>query len=328
MHFDLHLFPVTLVARIVDEDVVLRVLWIIAPHASSLRCDQSVCFVGICRFDFRDWSFRWFLDIFLIPIQKSSGWSLSKVELTITKLLQKSWRFFTVRTAKGVVDAWTWCFGYALFRSVFCLGWWCFLVRVSDFSCKTNTPGLMRVRSRRFHCAVCDPFTICSWFYWWLILEFNDVFPRVSEEMIFNKYELKPYVLCFSLQYWTPCLSSLLGLFGSFCCYSMVLFREWSSRCFLDLLLVPITVASKSFCWYLIVLFREWSCWWFLDILLIHIIVALELLASFQSCSCGTCVFAWICCFWYVFFREVLVSVDDAFWSVFLISDANLTHLI
>ena len=136
----------------------------------------------------------------------------------------------------------------------------------------------MRVRSRRFHCAVWDPFTICSWFYWWLILEFNDVFPRVSEEMIFEKYELKPYVLCFSLQYWTPCLSSLLGLFGSFCCYLMVLFREWSSRCFLDLLLVPITVASKSFCWYLIVLFREWSCWWFLDILLIHIIVASEIL--------------------------------------------------
>ena len=165
-----------------------------------------------------------------------------------------------------------------IFGSVFSFHWWWVLVRVSDFSCKINTPCLMRVRSRRFHCAVWDPFTICSWFYWWLILEFNDVFPRVSEEMIFEKYELKPYVLCFSLQYWTPCLSSLLGLFGSFCCYLMVLFREWSSRCFLDLLLVPITVASKSFCWYLIVLFREWSCWWFLDILLIHIIVASEIL--------------------------------------------------
>ena len=28
------------------------------------------------------------------------------------------------------------------------------------------------------------------------------------------------------------------------------------------------------------------------------------------------------------FFGVVLVSVDDAFWSVFLIFDANLTHLI
>ena len=186
----------------------------------------------------------------------------------------------------------------------------------------------MRVRIRRFHCAVWDPFTICSWFYWWLILEFNDVFPRVSEEMIFEKYELKPYVLCFSLQYWTPCLSSLLGLFGSFCCYLMVLFREWSSRCFLDLLLVPITVASKSFCWYLIVLFREWSCWWFLDILLIHIIVASEILVFpklklRKVCLCLNMVI--LVCF---FFGVVLVSVDDAFWSVFTIFDANLTHLI
>ena len=29
-----------------------------------------------------------------------------------------------------------------------------------------------------------------------------------------------------------------------------------------------------------------------------------------------------------LFFGKVLVSVDDALWSVFLIFDANLTHLI
>ena len=205
-----------------------------------------------------------------------------------------------------------------IFGSVFSFHWWWVLVRVYDFWCKPNTPGLMRVRSRRFHCAVWDPFTICSWFYWWLILEFNDVFPRVFEEMIFEKYELKPYVLCFSLQYWTPCLSSLLGLFVSFCCYLMVLFREWSSRCFLDLLLVPIIVASKSFCWYLMVLFREWSCWWFLDIIASYI-YWFRNLGVLQSWNCERWVYAWTWCFWYAFFRSVfgfrwwwiLVRVSD-----------------
>ena len=186
----------------------------------------------------------------------------------------------------------------------------------------------MRVRSRRFHCAVCDPFTICSWFYWWLILEFNDVFPRVSEEMIFSKYELKPYVLCFSLQYWTPCLSSLLGLFGSFCCYSMVLFREWSSRCFLDLLLVPITVASKSFCWYLMVLFREWSCWWFLDIILIHIFIGSEILAFSKVETAKGEFMPEHGVFGMHFFVVFSVSVDDEFWSEFRTFVANITNLI
>ena len=172
-------------------------LWIIAPHASSLRCDQSIRFVGICRFDFRDWSSRWFFDICLIPIRKSSRSSLSKVEPTITKLLQKSCRFFKVRTAKGVVNAWTCCFGYAFFRSVSGFRWWWVLVRVSEFCCKYNKPDFLRVRSRRFHSAVWVHFTFSSWFYWCLILQFNDVFPRVSEEMIFRKYKLKRYFCAF-----------------------------------------------------------------------------------------------------------------------------------
>ena len=100
-----------------------------------------------------------------------------------------------------------------------------------------------------------------------------------------------------SVQYWTPCLPALLRLFESFCWFLMVFFWEWSSRRFLELLLV-------------------------------HSIVASEILASFESWNCERCVYAWIWWFWYVFFGVVLVSVDDAFWSVFLIFDANLTHLI
>ena len=82
-------------------------LWNIALQASSVRCDQPIRFVGFRRFDFREWSSRCLLEYFLIPIQKSSRWSLSKVEPVNAKLLRKSWHFFEVWTAKGVVNAWT-----------------------------------------------------------------------------------------------------------------------------------------------------------------------------------------------------------------------------
>ena len=120
----------------------------------------------------------------------------------------------------------------------------------------------------------------------------HDVFLRVSEETIIEKYKLKRYVLLFS-----------------FC----VVLNSLPPR-FVGIVWV---VLLK----FLLVFFREWSSRWFLDLNRFHIIVALELLASFQSCSCGTCVFAWICCFWYAFFWKgfglrwwcFLVRISD-FW--------------
>ena len=170
----------------------------LVPIIPIIVASKSFCWYLMVLF--REWSCWWFLDIILIHIFIGSEiLAFSKVE-----------------TAKGVVDAWTWCFGYALFRSVFGFRWCWVLVRVSEFCYKYNQPDLIRVRIRRFHCAKWDHFTFSSWFYWWLILQFNVVFPRVSEEMIFKKINLNTMFCAFlSLQYWTPCLPALLRLFES-----------------------------------------------------------------------------------------------------------------
>ena len=88
-------------------------------------------------------------------------------------MLQKSWPLSKVETAKGVFMPEYGDFGMFFFRCGFGLRRWCFLVRVSDFWCKPNTPDLSRMRNRKFSLCIMIYFfffgntggSYCRWRY-------------------------------------------------------------------------------------------------------------------------------------------------------------------
>ena len=87
-----------------------------------LRLFESFCWFLMVFF--REWSCRRFLELLLVH---------SIVASEILASFQ-SW------TCERCVYAWIWWFWYVFFRCGFGLRRWCFLVRVSDFWCKPNTP--------------------------------------------------------------------------------------------------------------------------------------------------------------------------------------------